>query len=858
MRINFNFPKIWFLLTIQYLLLNSQYVEAQTYGLKFNAQDVTLDKRTELDLTPDGFFKFRDEFEISFDYKTTRIEPNSNVGFFGYVFRIINEEDNNIDLLSTPTPAIGLNLVIGKSNTLIPIEYPHSAINNWIKLRVKFFLAEDKLIFYTPDTFYVYEGLGFRNEESFKIIFGANNYKHFKNTDVPCMTIKDLEIAEKGKLKYYWPLDEKEGVIATDKIKRKKASVFNPSWQIQNHQNWQKIFEDEIEGIVTVTSDNEKGNIFIIGEKELTIFSDRVNDVKKIEYKNKPHFFDRNYRAIFNTIDKKIYCYVVDNGPYFSLDTKLGEWNNQGTLHEFETRYRHHNNYFCADDTSIYVFGGYGLHRYYNEILKIDLVKGTWNDLPSDTSVFFPRYLAGLGALNDTIYILGGYGSKSGNQLVNPQSYFDLIGYSVKNGSIFKKFEIPHLIDDMIVGNKMWINESTRDYYALIFNKIKFDGVLQLIRGNLDSPDVEMVGDKIPFNFLDIRSVANLYYMPQQNKLYTYTSYAADSVTQVSIYSIDNPPYAVPDRILKSESDKKRMFLYLLTAFLFLAGLGVWVYRLHKRKGNKALINPVSVHNTGLIPGQEKKIKEVMSGQLNYQVILFGGFQVFNRNMEDITNKFSPLLKELFLLVLLNTFKNNKGITSDKISELLWYDKPEKSARNNRAVNIAKLRTILEEIGSCELSKKTGYWKILFKEEEIKSDYIDFLHITSSKKNLNKQKINQLVEITQKGGFLINLHYDWLDDYKSAVSDAIVDTLVAYAQSCNIKEESEFIIHIADSIFNFDVINEDAMFLKCRAEYCMGRHSIAKATYEKFFKEYGTMYGTEYNKAFPDIIKIKE
>ena len=186
----------------------------------------------------------------------------------------------------------------------------------------------------------------------------------------------------------------------------------------------------------------------------------------------------------------------------------------------------------------------------------------------------------------------------------------------------------------------------------------------------------------------------------------------------------------------------------------------------------------------------------------------------------------------------------------------LWSDKSEISARNNRAVNIAKLKGILAEIGECELSKKTGYWKINFSETEIKSDYLKFLKITSSKGILNKQKINLLIEITEKGAFLFNLDYTWLDDFKSLVSDRIIDTLVKFGQTIDVKSEADFTIHLADSIFNFDIVNEEAMILKCKAQYCMGKHSMAKATFEKFSKEYKTMYGEDYKNKFPDILKI--
>ena len=207
---------------------------------------------------------------------------------------------------------------------------------------------------------------------------------------------------------------------------------------------------------------------------------------------------------------------------------------------------------------------------------------------------------------------------------------------------------------------------------------------------------------------------------------------------------------------------------------------------------------------------------------------------------------------------MLHTVKDNKGISSEKITEILWFDKTEKSARNNRAVNIAKLRNILGEVCTFTLTKKTGYWKIVTESNSIKSDYLDFLNITTSKANITKQYINRLIKITEKGAFLQNVQYEWLDKFKATASDTIIDTLIDFAKSCDIKKEAEFIIHLSDSVFNFDIINEDAMILKCKAQSCMGKHSHAKVTYEKFFKDYVGLYGQEYDQPFLDILEIKE
>jgi two-component SAPR family response regulator len=833
------------------IILETKFVSSQNYGLKFNGYNFTLDKRTELDLTHDELLKFRDEFEISFDYKATRILPNSGVGLFGYVFRIVNQEDNNIDLISTPTPQISLNIVFGRSNTIIPVRYPPEAIDNWIKIRVKFLLGEDRLIFYTPDTFYVKDGIGFKKQESIKIIFGVNDYKRFKNSDVPSMTIKDIELFEKGKPKYHWVLDEREGLWAIDRIKGKKAKVTNPSWLSLNHQNWQKEIEHEFKGSVSVTADPLNGNIFMVREKELITYSVQKNSLKMREYKNDSSFLNNQYRVIFNNNDKKIYAYLVDEGPCFSLDTETGVWSEIIPPGEIKPFFRHHNVSFHGSSGNVYLFGGYGLHKYNNTIIKIDLKERKWVKMPTNDSVFHPRYLAGLGALNDTLYILGGFGSKSGNQLINPQSYFDLIGYSIRDSSLFMKFEIPHLADDMMVGNSMWIDAETRDYYALIFNKLIFNGNLQLIRGNLDSPEVNLVGDKIPFRFLDIRSFVDLYYMPTQHKLYAYLSYAEDSTTQVAIYSIDYPPnYSVTE---PAKLKSKKSVFYIAGAFIFLL-MGIFFIR-KRLQSNNLPENKIADAENNNDRESENYLRDVWKE--DYQVIFFGGFQIFNKNHEDITNQFSPLLKELFLLIFLHSFKNDKGISSEKITELLWFDKSEKSARNNRAVNTAKLRSILKEIGLCDLSKKTGYWKIIPEKSDIKIDYIDFLNITSAKTNLTKRNVSQLIKITQKGSFLSDLHYEWLDDFKASVSDKIIDTLLKYSKSVDVRNEPEFIIHLTDSILNFDMVNEEAMILKCQAEYFMGNHSLAKATYETFFKKYMGMYGQQYGHSFHDILEMK-
>lgn len=676
---------------------------SQTYGLKFRGHDVTLDKRTELNLTPNDYLKFQDEFEISFDFKIDLIKPNS---MFGYVFRIINSENHNVDLLSTPSPVLRLNIVAGKNNSHKPVAFPEKLIGKWVNLRIKFLLTEDKLIFSTPDSFYVLEGIGFKQKDEFKIIFGANDFKQFKTTDVPSMNIRKLQISEKGILQYSWPLTETEGFVSEDKLNKHDASVKNPVWLKIAHQVWKTELVREADGPLMVAFDEKNERIFMIGSNELWIYTVENSSIKQIRYSKKIDFNPNIYSAIFNSSDNKIYCYVADIDPVFSIDIESGELTQKEVPFDLETKFRHHNRYYRPANNSIYLFGGYGFHKYNNEIRKIDLTTKLVENITSNDSIYNPRYLAGLGVLNDTAYILGGYGSTTGNQLINPHSYYDLLGYSLKDGTLFKKFEIPRIIDDMALANTIWIDPETRCYYALIFEKSKFDGYLQLVKGNLDVPEIETAGNKIPFQFLDIRSYSSLFYTPVQKKLFAYTSYLSENnKTRVSLYSINYPPDKFEEEVPVKKGAKQQIAYFLIFFILLLSGVAIFIFR--KKRGSR----PPQINEERTIPTEDIPMNNLsrLAVDSKYHIVMFGGFQVFNKKFEDITSYFSPLLKELFLLIFMYSFKNNKGISSEKLTEILWFDKSEKSARNNRAVNIAKLKGFLEEIGSCELSKKTGY-----------------------------------------------------------------------------------------------------------------------------------------------------
>jgi two-component SAPR family response regulator len=208
-------------------------------------------------------------------------------------------------------------------------------------------------------------------------------------------------------------------------------------------------------------------------------------------------------------------------------------------------------------------------------------------------------------------------------------------------------------------------------------------------------------------------------------------------------------------------------------------------------------------------------------------------------------------LKELFLLIAIYTLRSGKGISSEKLYSTLWRDKSNKDAQNNRSVNMVKLKVILDKLGTCAIVKEADKWIFHYSPEQIRLDLAEFLallHVSQP----GKEEINHLLTIVHKGSFLADTAYSWLDDIQSEMSEKALGMLSA---ACiRFASDPEFLLEIAGGIFLFDPVNEEALKVKCKSLGLLGRHSMAKAAFEKFTKEYQQMYGEEFRQTFHEVI----
>ncbi|MGL5788171.1 MAG: hypothetical protein ACRCX4_15365 [Bacteroidales bacterium] len=235
-------------------------------------------------------------------------------------------------------------------------------------------------------------------------------------------------------------------------------------------------------------------------------------------------------------------------------------------------------------------------------------------------------------------------------------------------------------------------------------------------------------------------------------------------------------------------------------------------------------------------------------------IYLFGGMRIYNRDGEDISKRFSPILKELLALLIVHSDK--KGISGDKMKSYLWQDKTIASARNNRAVNLGKLRNLLAEVGDFEIKSDDGYWRI--DTSDIFIDYLTYRSILKNPGILSKEEVEMLCVIASEGNILPEQQYEWLDTLKGTISDDIFDKFLGFAETLDEDHAADLYIGIADVMFKFESINEQALALKCRAYSRSGRHSAAKIFYDKFCDEYRAVYDEEFPISFAEILKSSQ
>ncbi|PUZ26313.1 hypothetical protein DCC81_19010 [Chitinophaga parva] len=874
-------------------MLLAHFAHAQEgYGLEFKAKNIVPEQRTALAI-PDVQLSAGHDFTLSFDLSFV---PQSST-YFGYVFRLIDNKEQNIDLIYN-VHARALQLVTGNEFSGINdyMENPGALSREWRNIRLNIGVNARQIELWSGNQLIGKALLKMTLGHSLRLLFGANHDGSFKNIDLPPMRLRDVKVYRGENLQYHFPLAQTGGTQDTDLVRGKIAYVSNPVWLQPRYHHWQPAGSWTLSGNASLAFNSKQGIVYIMGQDELLQMDVAHRHLQTIPLTRHTGAPPGN-QSLYDEQHGQLYNFFPDTASVAVFDSAHQRWS-YALDSNITTHFWHPALFYSNVDSAMYVIGGYGDYQYKNLLRRYHPDTRRWDTPSVHGDRFTPRYLSavGMNAQSDTAYILGGYGSIQGEQLLNPHNLYDLTVYDIRNRRYKKIYTLPKPAAPFAFAGNLVIDSMQHAGFALVFANDCMQSSLQLVKVDLQHPQYQRLGSEISFPFIDTKSDAALYYCAQTGELVAVTYYAANNKTSVvKMYTLlmpvnVPPPIAVTSRWWRISS-KWRAGAAVL--FLLVAGWCGWRFlRTRKRTGEitpapaipEALpeieaaplmethmglepappaqaaplseIPPVAHADTETPAAVDASFKPVATitpppdtpgpaPTAHSSVRLFGGFQVLDANGEDISRQFSPLVKELFLLILLPNIMGSHGITTERLTELLWPNMTPAAAKNNRSVNIAKLRSLLEKLGPYALVKEKGKWKLLLDEDNIHIDVLSWQRLPPF-----HEDPDQHLALLKNGALLDGLDYPWLDSYRNEINSQVITALDTYLQARHDQLSPALMITLCNCMLQFDALSEDAVIYKCRALVQLHQHASARKIYQRFQEEYLSIYGEKFERDY--------
>ncbi len=276
----------------------------------------------------------------------------------------------------------------------------------------------------------------------------------------------------------------------------------------------------------------------------------------------------------------------------------------------------------------------------------------------------------------------------------------------------------------------------------------------------------------------------------------------------------------------------------VLLLFILIIAAGVLIFISFKKKKKRNIISPNDLP------------VEVTS---NY-IQLFGKFKANDNAGEDITDLFTPKVKELFLYILVYTLRSGIGASIADINEVLWPGISMRKIANNRAVTLNKLRKILTRIDGLEIVSNGGYLQAKIKKPFF-CDYVNAYKLCQIPEGLSKQQLISFFELVKNGRFLKGINLPWLDEIRGFTGNQVIDNLLnlakIYQKEMNLAETEK----IAQRILDYDDLNEEAIYLQVWALQKTNNSNLAKFNYSLFTRKYESCLGEPYSMNYSQFIQ---
>lgn len=848
-----NICKYIFLYIICLIIPNS----VSAYGLRFRGADYPIDKRTSYRVFENNFPTYSDYFDLQFDMA---LYPSIDIG---YVVNIRDEKRNQAFNMFFDMRGDNAQFCLNQEgkNVLIALSVDKLEMtkNHWFKVKIAFNLKQDKITFRVHDKEKTYSGISLSDTLSPEIVFGRCGHI----IDIPSIAINNLTV--NGNKKYMFPFNETEGEYVHDSFGKSLGKVENPIWLINDAFCWTTEASFSSFSEAGSCYDSENNVIYYFNSDSIFTYLIETGNVEVRRTRGRCPMKLFLANSFVDRINEKIYVYEVfhefphENEPSIvSLDLKTLEWEIEGTQH-FDMQLHHHDSYYNADDREYIIFGGFGNMHYSNKFwhMQLDSIDSScaseWSEITTFSGeVICPRYFSSVGYSpeSNSIYVFGGMGNETGDQIVGRCYFHDLYRVDLKDKQIHKLWELEN--EPNVVPARGMIVCGDSAFYVLRYRESISHSYLHLYNFSIKEGSYRVMGDSIPILSDKITTNAHLYYNELRNRLFVTVQESMDDISsKFTIYSLLFPP--VTDSIYDKGNNIVNMsYVVVICSILFISiciSISMYLIKRRRVRNNEEECHIQNIQEKLKSPDTtvKEKVSEIGACHAN-SVYLFGDFTVYDRKGRDISYMFSSRIKQVFFLIIY--YNTSGGISSKELSDRLWPDKPKDKVKNSRGVALNQLRSLLNELDGIELIYEKVFFRLIL-SEPFYCDYLQCIKLLSNKLESNSRK--EFLNIISRGKFVSFIENPLFDYLKENVECKLEVIVLEQMRKAFKNEDYIMTINFAKAEFNIDPINEEALNCCIKSYFHLKRENSAIAIYQQFMSEYLKGTGEEYNHSFSEF-----
>lgn len=773
---------------------------------------------------------------------------------FGYILSIGDKNQltsYSLTYLKSSEESFQLSFNLDGVKNLLKVPLMESSLGNkkWINISLKFNSLSKKIILTVDNKTYSATRYEFKSNIIPNLFFG----KHGSIIDVPSMAIRNLMITE-GSNKFQFDFRESEGNYVYDTSGKAYGHVDHPNWLINDSYHWKHRFTTSSKLITSLVFDEANQRFIYINSDSIGYyeFGKDLNGKRPLE--NRFPVPMNLGTSFVNSETNELIVYEVNDLPSDSATIASINLDNLKTeilSRQQLTQQRHHHNLIWDHNNDRFIiFGGFGNQRLNNSFNLFDLSTKTWDTLTLTGDTISPRFFSGMVQTSPgQVLLFGGVGNESGDQSIGKTYYYDCYHIDFEKGNIKKLWEISREQNLASVRNMVLSTDSTA-FYTLNYSEYIPDSFLQMNRYDINSGNFEILGDSVPIVSERIKTNANLYFNNDTNEFFcTVQEFTIDGSNTIKILSLNNPPVSkkMIAQYTGQNTSSWKIWPYMLTGILLVMFIGWYVI---KRRQNKKKEKENQIRSIIAVdqPTQPRYLSK-------NSVSLLGPFTVMDPNGKNITYLFSNKIRQLFVLILLHSWKKVPlGIVSEEINNILWPEKEPKKVKNTKNVAINQLRKTLMDMEGLEVVYNQGMFSISY-GKDFQCDYFDFImSLKSLNQNVgNSTAIERLIYISKKGNFLKSFNHHYFDQIKTDFELEVLKVIPDQIKHFHRANDHAKVVQLTEILSNIEQLNELSFYYKIHSYIKLGLTDRAKKYYNNFIIEYKKVLDDDFLYTFNEV-----